>query len=228
MQYDLIVQKLEKYRKECHILQSEMADYLDITQSQYSKLELGRVKLSHEILKKLDAHGCNVDLMITGKEAEAILPSLEKVYEESSAEGFYDWLGLCYWLVNRGKYGKREEERIGIKLLRLFTNGDKKMTPLERLRKAYGVSQQQMADIIGVNIKKYRDLEKGKLQLDAELMANIYEVTKCRPSYFMNERGYYLSVISEECRYHTEKEDMLKVLLSAQKEIDEIAKGKKK
>ena len=83
------------------------------------------------------------------------------------------------------------------------------------------VSQQQMAEIVGVNIKKYRQLEKGKIQLDAELMANIYEATKCRPSYFLDENSYYLSIISDECRYDQKREEQLNDLLSIQKKFEE-------
>lgn len=81
------------------------------------------------------------------------------------------------------------------------------------MRKAFGVSQIQMAEIIGVNIKKYRMLEKGTAQLDAELMANIYEATGCKPSYFVDENTFYLSVISDECRYGDNRENQIKELL---------------
>ena len=121
-----------------------------------------------------------------------------------------------HWMEEEGK-----EEQIGSRLLKIFVSDDQNMTPLEKLRKAYGVSQQQMAEIVGVNIKKYRQLEKGKIQLDAELMANIYEATKCRPSYFLDENSYYLSVISEECRYDQKREEQLNDLLSIQKKFEE-------
>lgn len=221
MRYDLIVRGLEAYRKKNNILQNDMAEYLDITQSQYSKLELGKTKISFDVLSKLHKRGCDIDMLITGEGTETILPSLEKIYVESDVQRFNSWLKLCEWAMEHWIEEDGKEEQIGSKLLKIFVHADTDMTSLEKLRKAYGVSQQQMAETIGVNIKKYRQLEKGNIMLDAELMANIYEATKCKPSYFMNENGYYLSVISEECRYGQNREEQLKDLLSIQEKFEE-------
>lgn len=220
MRYDLIVQRLGEYRKKHHILQSDMAEYLDITQSQYSKLELGRVKLPYEALKKLHHQGCDIDMMITGKERDKVLPSLESSYMENDERHIMNWLRMCQWAMDSWREEEGKEEQIESKLLRIFTNEHMGITALERLRKAYGVTQQEMAEITGVNIKKYRQLEKGNALLDAELMANIYEATKCRPSYFVDENNFYLSVISEECRYDANREKQLAGLLSAKKDFE--------
>ena len=70
-----------------------------------------------------------------------------------------------------------------------------------RLRKAYNdISQINMANCIGVNIKKYRLLEQEDIKPDAELLLHIYEQTDCKPGFFMDERGYYLSLINEACK----------------------------
>lgn len=221
MQYSMVVRKLQEYRKKSNILQNEMAEYLNITQSEYSKMELGKTKLSYEVLTKLHRKGCDIDMLITGQEAEMVLPSLEKIYVESDIQKFSSWLKLCEWAMEHWMKEDGKEEQIGSKLLRIFVSDEQGMTSLEKLRRAYGVSQQQMAEIVGVNIKKYRQLEKGKLCLDAELMANIYEATKCRPSYFLDENSYYLSVLSDECRYHEKREEQLKDLLSIQEKFEE-------
>lgn len=221
MQYSLIVRKLQEYRKKSNILQTEMAEYLDITQSEYSKIELGKTKLSYEVLSRLHKKGCDIDMLITGKEADAILPSLEKIYVESDIQKFSSWLKLCEWAMEHWMKEDGKEEQIGSKLLKIFVSDENGMTPLKKLRKAYGVTQVQMADIVGVSIKKYRKLEKGNIQLDAELMANIYEATKCRPSFFLDENNYYLSVISDECRYGQKREEQLKDLLSIQEKFKE-------
>ena len=39
-----------------------------------------------------------------------------------------------------------------------------------------------MSEKLGVNIKKYRMLEKSNVNPDAELLLRIYEVTGCKPS----------------------------------------------
>lgn len=222
MQYGLIVKKLQDFRKLSQLRQSEMAEYLDMTQSEYSKIELGKTRLSYEVLNKLHKKGCDVDMLIVGVEENSVLPSLAKLYVESDSSKFISWLKLCEWAMEHWTKEEDKEGAIGSKLLKIFVSTDGSMTALEKLRQAYGgISQQEMADMIGVNIKKYRRLEKEEAKLDAELMLNIYEATKCRPSFFLDEDNYYLSVISEECRYDDKREEQLKDLLSMQEKFEE-------
>jgi len=214
MQYGLIVQKLQEYRNKSNILQNEMAEYLDMTQSEYSKIELGKTKLSYEVLSKLHKKGCDIDMLIIGEETGTVLPSVERVYVESDTTRFASWLKLCEWAMQHWRNEDGREAQIGSKLLKIFVNAERELTALEKLRAATGISQEKMAEILGVEIRKYRRLKKGKSQLDAELMAKIYEATKCKPSYFIDENNYYLSVISEDCGYNPKREAQLKDLLS--------------
>ena len=48
------------------------------------------------------------------------------------------------------------------------------------------MAQIPMAEKLGVNIKKYRMLEKNEANPDAELLSRIYEVTGCKPSLLIN------------------------------------------
>ncbi len=213
MQYSLIIQRLESYRKKYHIPQTELAEDLNITQSEYSKIELGKVKLSYNILNKLYEKGCDIDMLITGESSTPVLPGLAKLFFDNDIRQYISGLKLCEWAMEQWTQNEREE-KIGNKLLKTFLSSEENKTPLQKLRKAFGVSQMKMAEIVGVNIKKYRALEKGELDLDAELMANIYEVTKCKPVYFIDEKAFYLSVVSEECRYGANREKQLGDLLS--------------
>lgn len=83
-----------------------------------------------------------------------------------------------------------------------------------RLRKAYNdTSQMKMANQIGVNIKKYRLLEQEDVKPDAELLLNVYKLTECKPGFFMDERGYYLSLINEACKGNERREEQLQAIL---------------
>lgn len=218
MQYSLVLQRLEAYRKKCGLVQESIAESLGITQSEYSKVELGKIRLSFEIISKLYKQGCDIDLVITGESGDPILQSIERISSNDEKE-FISVLKLCDWAIYQWSLEDGREETIGKKLLKVFIdNGSSKM-PLEKLREAFGVTQDQMAEIIGVNIKKYRMLEKGKVRPDAELMANIYNATKCKPSYFVDENTYYLSVISDECRYGENREKQLSELLVAKEKF---------
>lgn len=220
MQYSLIVRRMEAYRKKCNIPQTELAKDLNITQSQYSKIELGKIKLSYKVLNKLYEKGWDIDMIITGESSEPVLPSLAEAFAGSDANQYMSGIKLCEWAIEQWAQKAGKEEILGSKLLKIFLSSDENVTPLEKLRKAFGVSQIKMAEIVGVNIKKYRALEKGELELDAELMANIYEATKCKPIYFVDEKTFYLSVISEECQYDEKRETQLNDLLSIKEKFE--------
>ena len=213
MQYSLIVRRLEAYRRKKNIPQTELAKDLDITQSQYSKMELGKIKLSYRVLNKLYEKGWDIDMIITGESSTPVLPSLAEAFDKSNNRQYISGMKLCEWAMEQSAQKEQKEVLLGSRLLRNFLSSDDDITPLENLRKTFDIPQTQMAEIVGVNIKKYRALEKGELELDAELMANIYEATKCKPVYFMDEKAFYLSVVSEECKYEDSREKQLSDLL---------------
>ena len=222
MQYDVIVQRLENYRKKYAVIQSTMADVLQITQSQYSKIETGKVKLSYDILCKLYEMGWDIDQIITGESMPPVLDMLSQKLTQCDEADRLSLLRLCGWAIERWNVQDAREQKVGEKLLQMHVGLEHDLSALEKLRKACDFSQIKMAEIIGVNIKKYRELEHGSLQLDAELMSNIYEATDCKPSFFMDEDRYYMSVISEECSYDAKRENQLSELLTAQEKFDEM------
>lgn len=213
MEYGLVVERFVAYRKKQNLIQKNVADIVDISQSEYSKLELGKEKIPYKILSKLYRHGWDIDMVVTGEAVEPLIQSIQNISSQCDEREFISALKLCEWAIERWSQDRTSNEPIGNKLLKIFVNDDSGLSQLEKLRKAFGVSQLQMAEIVGVNIKKYRALEKGRAQLDAELMANIYEATKCKPSYFMDENAYYLSVVSDECRQDKKRETQLNELL---------------
>jgi len=213
MQYGLIVRRLEAYRKKNHMSQTALAKELNITQSQYSKIELGKVKMSYKILLGLYEHGWDIDMIITGESSVPVLPNLTKSFQENDMTQYVSGMKLCEWAMEHWRQNEREEEVIGNRLLRIFLSSQEDMTPFKILRTASGISQIKMAELVGVNIKKYCALEKRESEPDAELLANIYETTGCKPSFFFDERNFYLSVVSEECRYSKRRERQLRDLL---------------
>lgn len=221
MQYGLIVRRLEAYRKQNHMSQTALAKELNMTQSQYSKLELGKVKLSYEVMQRLYEHGWDIDMIITGESSVHVLPNLADVFREDDITQYVSGMKLCEWAMERWRQNERKEEAIGKRLLKIFLSSQEGTTPFQKLRQALGMSQVKMAETVGVNIKKYRALEKRELEPDAELMANIYEATGCKPGYFFDERNFYLTVVSEECAYSKRREEQLADLLSVKEKFEQ-------
>lgn len=221
MQYGLIVRRLEAYRKQKHMSQTALAEELNITQSQYSKIELGKVKLSYEVMLGLYEHGWDMDMIITGESSVHILPNLADVFREDDITQYVSGMKLCEWAMERWRQIEQKEEVIGKRLLKIFLSSQEETTPLQKLRLVSGLSQVEMAETVGVNIKKYRALEKRELEPDAELMANIYGATGCKPGFFFDERNFYLTVVSEECAYNKRREAQLADLLLVKEKFEQ-------
>lgn len=221
MDYNVIIGRLLAYRKEYHLRQNDLAMKLHMTQSQYSKVEIGRIKLSFENLSVLHAQGCDIDMLITGEKTGDILPFLEKMILIENVNQFVSRLKICEWALEQWQLEEEDSEDIGDRLLKAYVETDIESTkPFERLRKAYdGITQLEMASLVGVNIKKYRELEKDNIKPDAELLMNIYQNTKCKPSFFLDEKSYYLSLLSEKCKDNPKREEQLKALLSVAAEF---------
>lgn len=215
MKYEAVVNRLAAYRKQCNLRQNELADQFSMTQSQYSKVEAGKIKLSFDNLYVLQTKGCDIDFLITGEQNETLLPCLNRLALMKDDQQFLSLMKLCEWAWEQWELDGGVPEGIGGQLFKIWAGVDgRKDSQWVRLRKAYNdTSQMKMANQIGVNIKKYRLLEQEDVKPDAELLLNVYKLTECKPGFFMDERGYYLSLINEACKGNERREEQLQMIL---------------
>ena len=70
-----------------------------------------------------------------------------------------------------------------------------KRTIWYKIRMANEMTQSEMADVLDVSVKRYREIEKGNTRANAEVVASLYEnLGYCRPS---SGGGRSKSVLSE-------------------------------
>ena len=215
MKYDAVVNRLAAYRKQCNLRQNELAEQFSMTQSQYSKVEAGKIKLSFDNLSVLQTRGCDINFLITGQQNEKLLPCLSRLALIEDDSQFLSLMKLCEWAWEQWELDGGVPQGIGGQLFKIWTGVDgQKDSQWVRFRKAYNdASQMKMANQIGVNIKKYRLLEQEDVKPDAELLLNVYKLTECKPEFFMDERGYYLSLINEACKGNERREDQLQAII---------------
>lgn len=215
MNYDAIVGRLTAYRKKCSMRQNDMAQELKMTQSQYSKVEAGKIKISFDNLYVLQMRGYDVDSLILGEKKEELVPCLKELSKVEDNKKFVSLMKLCEWAWEQWEMDGGVPSGIGGDLLKIWVGvGGQDGTRWMRLRKAYNdISQINMANCIGVNIKKYRLLEQEDIGPDAELLLSIYEKTDCKPGFFMDERAYYLDLINEACKGNERREAQLESVL---------------
>lgn len=177
-----------EYRDAMKLSQKDVSGLCGKTQSQLSKMELGKTVVSYEILESLRKSGWDIDYMITGKPGCVREEHLTEYLDENMGEAWKDIREVLLWVV-RLEFGKNggfpdKDSECEYELARLLSSGEGRESVFTAVREYVGISQTGMAEKLGVNIKKYRDLEKGRNRPDAELLIKIYEISRCRPDIF--------------------------------------------
>lgn len=184
--YEDFLKRFSQYRLCLNMTQAETSHLLGITQSQFSKMELGKIIVSYKSLKCLMKEGWDVDYLVTGKESVHGVSELTELMMQIEDHERRGVLNAVAWLleqgVNKCVSEVSFETKCEIEVLKRRADGSETDSVLQEIRKISGVSQIPMSEKLGVNIKKYRMLEKSKANPDAELLLRLYEVTGCKPS----------------------------------------------
>lgn len=196
-EYQRVVKRLKSYRQELKFRQAEMGEKLGINQAHYSKIESGTVTLSCSGLQSMLEHSLDVDYIFTGKKSET--SELDLLIRQCPGPERADLMGLIIWTVQLGyqtlgREALRDYER-DVEILRLYSCSDKSIWYI--LRQVNEITQVKMAECVGMNIKRYRKLEKGEIQADGEVLALLYKNTFYLPSLIVSNKGYSMGRINE-------------------------------
>lgn len=199
--YSEVVERLQLYRRAQRKTQKEMSICMGVTQSHYAKLESGANIISYDCLKKFESNGGDIQFLITGQYSESgVLNDYMK--QCITRGGKLRMHRLIVWAVNMGlaleRGGKMELPETVYKNLRLAQlEFDTPWSVWKRIRKLDEITQCQMAEILGINIKRYVKLEKEIIGPDAEILYRLYDGLSYTP---------YLAIPSDNC-YLTECND---------------------
>lgn len=185
--YSKFLQRMAQYRERAKLTQKEVSELLGKDQSQFSKMELGKTVVSYEVLECLWDEGWDIDYIVTGKKKIDITSSLAGYLKEKLNEEWKELNEAIIWIFGhelKKNSMLTEDVKCEYELLKLFLAPNPPETLLLAVRNVVGLSQIVMAEKLGVNIKKYCQLEKGIKNPDGELLGLIYELICCRPGIF--------------------------------------------
>ena len=187
--YEEFLKRLVQYRIRLNMTQETLSRQLGITQSQLSKQELGKIIVPYKSLVSFMKMGWDVDYLLTGKSFRREESKLTDMLNDVEEVNYKPMLEFIAWTLARGieksASGLSMEDQCEICILKMKCNEDTDESIMYEIRKIAGEAQIAMAERLGVNIKKYRALEKEQVFPDAELLLGIYEITGCRPSLFL-------------------------------------------
>lgn len=167
--YSEVVERPQLYRRAQRKTQKEMSADMGITQSHYAKLESGANIISYDCLKAFEGNGGDINFLITGQYSE---PGVLDDYMKQciTREGKLRMHRLIVWAVNMGfalECGKKAElpEAVYRNLRLAQMEFEMPWSVWKSIRKLDEITQYRMAEILGINIKRYIKLEKEMIEL---------------------------------------------------------------
>lgn len=198
--YDDMLKRLVTYRKSLGLLQKQIGGLIGLSQEQYSYLESGTTKITDKNLKAFLDVGMNIDYLLTGKNYDYSAEELDEVLGEfDGTDRNFAMKMLAEVIVERfDRIDITERENVAEKNIRLLTAISQSWNDFSMInfvREEQNCSQIEMAQRLGIGIKKYRDIERENRYPDAEILVNLYSMSGYQPTLFMDVQDRRLMAI---------------------------------
>lgn len=187
--YNDVLKRLLEERNRMALTQKEMSQYIHMNQSNYSKVEQGLRRLSYYEVKHLYEAGVDVYYIYTGERSSGRYADF---LVQCSDTELLCFLNILYSIALM-RYQKEPSEKWGrilarLKYFSLKVKNQQMKNIFLLLRSSLGWQQKKMADKLGVDIKKLRDLENGRKLPDSEILSRLYELFQVSPSVVLGDR----------------------------------------
>lgn len=191
-EYSDVLKRLIVFRKNIGFTQSEIASKLGIPQEQYSCIENGKSKLTYPNMLVLREYGADIDYLITGRNYDDLCKNVrEELHIPAKNEEHMLRMVMYLFCIASEKNNTSTDS-----LIKYFSDNWNDFTMLRYIRYIKKYSQITMADVLGVGIKKYRELEKEYRYPDAELLHRLYGMTGYQPTLFLDCCNRQLTIVS--------------------------------
>lgn len=189
--------RLREERCRLSLSQNDMARYIHINQSNYSKVEQGLRRLSYNELTCLCETAVDMHFVFTGQRGNSYY--LEKMKDCSYSEAIC-YLNMIHSFISlsdkKGSDCELKDLYERAKYIPLIEENQHSTNIWRVLRYYMNWQQQKMADKLGIDVKKLRDLENGRNMPDGELLCRVYEVFGIPPALLLKDRKGVLSEIT--------------------------------
>lgn len=209
--------RLREERVRCGLTQQQLCRRLQTPQSAFSRAETGCIRFSYIKLKYISATDIDIYYVFTGNRAPDILdfPELSK----TASEELSYLLNVVSIHVNAARTYSRlfpqnplkpsfEQAGKHLEYLQYLSENTKAHPNIFYcLRHYYGYTQGKMAGLLGMDIKKLRSLEVGRLFPDSEIIWKMYHQFHISPAFILKdpkgmrqELNYILGLLEEDAR----------------------------
>lgn len=192
MSYEDVLCRLKEERRRLAWTQKEMSQQIRMSQSHYSKVEIGTRHLTYDELKYMCETDIDMHYIFSGLRGSSEYLSF---FLEHSYGELLCGLNILHSIILYYYTNKQTEEwdflYRKVKFMQYAFTEDKPSTNFfYALRRFLGYRQQKMAEILEVDVKKLRSLETGKVLPNSEMLFKLYRLYNIPPSVIMkDERG---------------------------------------
>ena len=210
-EYLNVLRRLREEREKLNLTQRLLCYRMKMLQSHYSRAESGNKRFSYYEIKGLCTSDVDVLYVFTGKKPKGEQELLD--LQDCSLEELICYLNTVYILAKTVKKmgGKSAVYGIIQKQLEYIQYGNggtgAKNNIFYCVRDRQDYTQQKMADMLGVDIKKLRELENGRILPDSEMIWKMYDLFQVSPAFILEDAGglrkelnYVLDLLEEEDR----------------------------
>lgn len=192
-----VINRIKEERARLGLSQKEMARFVRINQSNYNKAEQGVRRFSYSELKYLCDSPVDVQYVITGNKCG-------ETHKEYFAQYEYEQLVNIMNIISSVGMGVCDGEvlacwkTIYVNAEVLWCKENKKKAEVNMfflIRQLRDYRQQQMAKLLGVDVKKLRDLENNRSLPDSELVWKMYQLFQLSPAIMLKDKNCLINEI---------------------------------
>lgn len=201
-QHSNMAKRLQEYREKMQLTQEKMGENLGVTQSHYCKQEAGLVRVTYKNLKHFCENGEDANLLLLG---QPVTHGKMDEYMNSCTtfNGKKKMFEALVWAVDFGlRYMQECEENFQLtentsKCLKFIQNYEETLTVWENIKETERSSQEKIAKIFDINVKRYRNIEKEISFPDAEILQQLYYKLHYSPLLILEKEMYYLDELNQ-------------------------------
>lgn len=192
-----VINRIKEERVRLGLSQKEMARFVRINQSNYNKAEQGVRRFSYSELRYLCESPVDVEYVITGNKSG-------ETYKEYFAKYEYEQLVNIMNIISSVGMGVCDGE-VSACWKNIYVNAEvlwckEKLKKSEVnmffvIRQLRDYRQQQMAKMLGVDVKKLRDLENNRSLPDSELIWKMYQLFQLSPAIMLKDKACLINEI---------------------------------
>lgn len=190
--------RLIAYRKSVNFSQEKMAKKIGISQSQYCRIEKENNSVTKDTFIKMYNKGLDIDFFITGIERQKT--ELDKIWKSCPGDKRAEFLGIIVSYINMYVDDNKAMCKNEIEILKFTVN--KANNPTEDsiwkcIRNANNITQEKMANLLGLTKNHYRDIEIGESDPKVEVLVELYEKLGYYPTLVLEVEANYLLCINK-------------------------------